>query len=172
MRTMNRARAALLIGSAFAAPMAVVGVANAVTNDGATPTPSPKAGATDTPTADARPSDADIASAQAFWDGGYQFCDATAIAAAHGTDEWEAKVSTGAALLAGTEVAAPSGCTDADVADAGSTAVDAFFDNGYQFCDAVALAGQFGGDPYETKIAVGTAIVNGGDVPAPTGCTD
>ncbi len=114
-----------------------------------------------------------MASAQAFWDAGYQFCDAEALAASHGTDTWEAKVSTGAALLAGGTVAAPSGCDDAALVDAGSAAIDAFFDGGYAYCDAVALADTFSpGDPYETKIAVGEAILAGTDVPAPTGCTD
>ncbi len=166
MRTTTRT--ALFIGTTLAVPITAVGVSNALAGSAPAPVePAAAPGAAPGSTPASR-------AAEAFNAAGYRYCDAVAIGETLSTEPWEAKVSLGARLLAGQEVDPPSGCTD-DVAAASpdAAALDAFWEAGFLYCDAEALADQFGGgEPYPTKVAVGEAVLAGDEVPAPSGCVD
>ena len=167
----------MVVGSALAAPAAIAGVASAMPPTAPDPAPRTLAGRGDapaTPLSLLAPDAAEIDAAAAFWDAGYQFCDAVALADAHEGDTWAAKVAAGAALRDGATVVPPSGCDDAaaEVTSADSASLEAFWDAGYLFCDAEALAASVGAaGPFEAKVAVGASLLAGTEVPAPSGCT-
>ncbi len=129
----------------------------------------------------------------AFWGAGYTPADADALSELWGTDWTETKARAGQMLLDGEEVpVAPSGTvpTADDAAatggapaaapadgDAGGAAAeevaqyDAFWDAGYTFEDAEALAALWGTEVAETKARAGQALLDGQTLPVAPGST-
>ncbi|MFC8191709.1 hypothetical protein ACFUMH_08620 [Cellulomonas sp. NPDC057328] len=130
----------------------------------------------------------------AFWGAGYTPEDVDALAALWGTDWTETKARAGQMLLDGEEVpVAPSGtvptaddaaatgdappAAPADGDAAGAAAAeevaqyDAFWDAGYTFEDAQALAALWGTEVAETKARAGQALLDGQTLPVAPGST-
>ncbi|NAZ83463.1 hypothetical protein GTR02_16725, partial [Kineococcus sp. R8] len=132
----------------------------------ATPTPAPTSGPGASP---ATPDDVFTVpdSWPAFFDAGYDYDDAVALAALWGSASVEdAKTRAGDELVAGTTLpiapgsAAPAPETgSAPPASGADLAVQAFFAAGYDYADAVTLAGLWGGDPYEAKVTAGRRLM-------------
>jgi len=109
----------------------------------------------------------------AFFAAGYDYDDAVALAALwHTASVEDAKTRAGQELTAGATLPIAPGSAPAapdPSAPAGSTAdgaaVDAFFAAGYDYADAVTLAGLWGGDPYEAKVSAGRELLAGATLP-------
>jgi hypothetical protein len=98
---------------------------------------------------------------------GYTVADAEVLAERWGVDLTEAKVRAGSELKT---VGALPFVDAAVAADPGQDAVNAFFDAGYDYDDAVALAGFWGlPEPYDAKVKAGTWIDEGQALPTVPG---
>lgn len=111
-----------------------------------------------------------------FFGVGYDYDDAVALADYWGLEfPYDAKIKAGLELKAGAElppVAQPSVAEDFTLE---GLQLDAFFNAGYDYADAVALADFWGeADTYEAKLKAGALIKAGLDVPtvAVPGVTD
>ena len=114
---------------------------------------------------------------EAFWGAGYTSADAEALAALWGSDVTTAKARAGQALIDGEEVPVPPstapGSEDPAAGDAaaGEARLDAFWDAGYTYGDAEALAALWGTDLSETKARAGQALIDGQTLPVAPGTT-
>jgi hypothetical protein len=105
----------------------------------------------------------------AFFAAGYDYDDAVTLSKLWKTDDaFQAKIEGGKRLLAGRKL--PIAATPEDnnpEPDAGeSTAVNAFFDAGYDYDDAVTLEKLWKTeDPYQAKIKAGKLLIAGKELP-------
>lgn len=101
---------------------------------------------------------------EVFVGAGYTVGDATVLAQEWGVDLTEAKVR------AGHELKTVGVLPFVDAAIVGDAAVTSFFDAGYDYEDAAALAGFWGlPTPYDAKVKAGTWIEEGQALPAVPG---
>jgi hypothetical protein len=106
----------------------------------------------------------DDAAVTAFLAAGYTYDDAVALAKTWGSAApYEAKAAAGRKLEAGETLPIAPGSAAAE--SDSNAAVNKFFDAGYTYDDAVALAKLWGGDPYEAKATAGQKLLNGETLP-------
>lgn len=108
----------------------------------------------------------DEAALNAFFEAGYSYNDAVKLA-----HLWKIKTATDAKVVAGQKLldgkklpikpspSAPS------TGDKDSAAVEAFFNAGYDYADAVELAKLWHSDPYQAKVAGGQKLLAGKKLP-------
>ncbi|GIG40794.1 hypothetical protein [Cellulomonas phragmiteti] len=103
----------------------------------------------------------------AFWASGYTTADLDALAALWGTEYTETKSRVGQMLLDGADLPFPPGSTPSN--DPAGDAAVAFWDAGYTYEDAEALAALWGTDVWETKVRAGQALLDGEALPVAPG---
>jgi hypothetical protein len=105
---------------------------------------------------------------QAYFDAGYTFDDAVAIAQLWdtGQDAFQLKVEAGGFLAAGTPLSAsPLADPTADDGFSPEQLVDVFFGFGYSTADAAALAERWGVDLHQAKVVAGSELKTVGALP-------
>jgi len=112
----------------------------------------------------------------AYFAAGYDYDDAVVLAGLwHTASVEDAKTRAGQELITGKTLPIAPGSAPA-APDSGSSAsgtaptaedaaVTAFFAAGYDYADAVTLAGLWGGDPYEAKVSAGQKLLAGATLP-------
>ena len=103
----------------------------------------------------------------AYFGAGYDYDDAVVLAKMWNISEpGAAKVAAGKKLEAGETLPIAPGSAPAAPADAGDSAVNAYFDAGYTYDDAVTLAQMWHlATPYDAKVAAGKKLAAGETLP-------
>ena len=106
----------------------------------------------------------------AFWASGYTTADVDALGALWGTEYTETKSRVGQMLLDGTAIPIAPGSTPVTLSPGQAEAI-AFWDSGYTWEDAEALAALWGIDTWDTKVRAGTALLAGETLPIAPGAS-